>query len=68
MGMMNENIRRKLYEDYEAGLFKLLMHDLAEKEGALLLEEKEKQNNAPESTPSEEAVRKFSRKLKGYIK
>lgn len=66
--MKNENIRLKLYEDYEVSLFKLIMHDLAEKEGALLLAEKEKLNNDPESTPSLEAVRRYSQQLNVRIK
>ncbi len=40
-----EQIRKKLYEEYEDSLFKLVMHDAAEKEGKLFLEEKEKLKN-----------------------
>lgn len=58
-----EEIRKKLYEDYEDSLFKLVMHDVAEKEGRAFLEEKEKLKNNPEYTPSEEAVQRFSARL-----
>lgn len=58
-----EEIRKKLYEDYEDSLFKLVMHDVAEKEGKSFLEEKEKLKNDPEFTPSEEAVQRFSARL-----
>ena len=36
-----EQIRGKLYQEYEDSLFRLVIHDAAEKEGKLLLEEKE---------------------------
>jgi len=43
-----EQTRKKLYEAYEDSLFQLVMHDAAEKEGRLFLEEKEKLKNDPE--------------------
>jgi len=63
-----EQIRRKLYEEYEDSLFKLVMHDVAEKEGQLFLDEKDKLKNDPEYLPSREAVQKFSRQMDGYLK
>ncbi len=63
-----EQIRQKLYEEYEDSLFKLVMHDAAEKEGQLFLEEKEKLKNDPEFQPSEVAVQKFSRQLNAHLK
>lgn len=61
-------IRKKLYEEYEDSLFKLVMHDAAEKEGQLFLEEKEKLKNDPGFLPSQEAVQKFSQQLDAHLK
>lgn len=58
-----ENTRRKLYEAYEDSLFQLVMHDAAEKEGRLLLEEKEKLKKDPEFIPSQDALRNFGKQL-----
>jgi hypothetical protein len=63
-----EQIRKKLYEAYEDSLLKLVMHDAAEKEGRLFLEEKEKLKNDPEFMPSQEAVQKFSKQLDAQLK
>ncbi|NLW44808.1 MAG: DUF4367 domain-containing protein [Syntrophomonadaceae bacterium] len=63
-----EQIRKKLYEEYEDSLFKLVMHDVAEKEGRLFLEEKEKLKNDPEYLPSQAAVQKFSRQLDAQLR
>ena len=63
-----EQIRKKLYEEYEESLFKLVMHDVAEKEGRLFLEEKEKLMNDPEYLPSQAAVQRFSRQLEVQLK
>lgn len=62
-----EQVRKKLYEEYEDSLFKLVMHDAAEKEGQLFQEEKEKLKNDPEFLPSQEAVQKFSRQLGTHL-
>ncbi|MDD4566181.1 MAG: DUF4367 domain-containing protein [Eubacteriales bacterium] len=64
----SERLRQKLYEEYEDSLFKLVMHDVAEKEGQLFLEEKEKLKNDPEFLPSQEAVQKFSQQLDAQLK
>ncbi|MGI6650038.1 MAG: DUF4367 domain-containing protein [Bacillota bacterium] len=63
-----EQIRKKLYEEYEDSLFKLVMHDVAEKEGQLFLEEKEKLKDDPAFLPSKEAVQKFSQQLDAHLK
>lgn len=63
-----EQIRKKLYEEYEDSLFKLVMHDATEKEGQLFLEEKEKLKNNPEFLPSQEAIQKFSKQLDAHLK
>ncbi|MCB8818102.1 DUF4367 domain-containing protein [Desulfosporosinus shakirovi] len=64
----SEQIRKKLYEEYEDSMFRLVMHDAAEKEGKLFLAEKEKLRNAPESLPSEETFKRFSKQLEGQLK
>ncbi|MDO0825738.1 DUF4367 domain-containing protein [Desulfosporosinus nitroreducens] len=58
-----DQIRKKLLEEYDDSLFKLVMHDAAEREGKLFLEEKEKLKNDPEFAPSKEALQKFSLQL-----
>lgn len=63
-----EQIRKNLYEEYEDSLFKLVMHDAAEKEGRLFLEEKEKLKKDPKSLPSRAAVQKFSQQLDEQLK
>lgn len=63
-----EQIQKKLYEEYEDSLFKLVMHEAAEKEGQLFQEEKAKLKNDPEFQPSQAAVRKFSQQLDTHLK
>ena len=62
-----EPVRRKLFEEYEDSLFKLVMHDVAEKEGQRFLDEKDKLKNNPEYLPSPEAVQNFSRQTDAYL-
>lgn len=64
----SEQLRQKLYDEYEDSLFKLIMHDVAEKEGQLFLEEKEKLKNDPGFLPSQAAVQKFSQQLDTQLK
>jgi len=64
----SEQLRQKLYDEYEDSLFKLIMHDVAEKEGRLFLEEKEKLKHDPEFLPSQAAVQKFSQQLDAQLK
>jgi hypothetical protein len=61
-------VRKKLYEEYEDSLFKLIMHDAADKEGRLFLEEKEKLKNDPEFLPSQAAIQRFSQQLDAQLK
>jgi len=63
-----EQIRKKLYEEYEDSLFKLIMHDAAEKEGKLFLEEKEKLKNTSEALPSGETFKRFNQQLDAHFK
>jgi hypothetical protein len=58
-----EQIRERLYEEYEDSLFKLIMHDAAAKEGRLFLEEKKQLAEDPASIPSPQALRQFKRQL-----
>jgi len=64
----SEQTRKELYETYEDSLFQLVMHDAAEKEGRLFLEEKEKLKSDPEFMLSREAVEKFSKLLDARLK
>lgn len=63
-----EQIRKKLYEEYEDSLFRLVMHDAAEKEGRLFLEENEKLKNDPDFQPSAAALKNFSQQLDAHLK
>lgn len=63
-----DQIRKKLFEEYEDSLFKLVMHDAAEKEGKLFLEEKEKLKNDPEFALSKEIIQKFSLQVDTRLK
>lgn len=64
----SEQIRSRLYEEYEDSLFKLLMHEAAEKEGQIFLEEKEKLNNNPEFQPSQQTIQEFAKQLDAHLK
>ncbi|WP_368294540.1 hypothetical protein [Dehalobacter sp. TBBPA1] len=64
----SQSMQKKLYEEYEDSLFRLVMYETAEKEGKALLEEKEKLKNDPAYIPSEEAVQKFSSQLDNILK
>lgn len=59
---------KKLYKEYEDSLFRLIMHNAAEKEGKLLLEEKTALQGDPSNQPSSEAMKKFEQKLTSYKK
>lgn len=63
-----DTLREKLYDEYEDSLFRLVMHDAAEKEGSLLLQENESLKNDPELIPSEEAAEKFEKLVKARLK
>lgn len=69
--MLNNNSevsRKKLYDEYEESLFKLVMNDVAEKEGKLLLDQNQLLNEEPEYMPTKEAINKFSKRLETEIK
>ncbi len=61
-------IRKRLYDEYEDSLFRLFLHDAAEEEGKLLLEENERLKGDPAYTPSPEAIAAFQRRLDRYFK
>ncbi|TEB15565.1 hypothetical protein Psfp_02060 [Pelotomaculum sp. FP] len=63
-----EQIRKRLYEEYEDSLFKLVMHDAAEKEGKLFLEEKEKLKNDLDCMPCDSGLKRFSQQLDAHLK
>lgn len=64
----SEQIRKKLYEEYEDSLFKLITHEVAAKEGQLFLEEKAKLKNNSEYQFSTAAFHKFSKQLDTHLK
>lgn len=57
----SEQNRQKLYDEYEDSLFKLIMHDAAEKEGRLFTEENEQLQKDPNYQPSQAQIKEFSR-------
>ncbi|MEL1134139.1 DUF4367 domain-containing protein [Desulfitobacterium sp. THU1] len=63
-----EQNRKKLYEDYEDSLFRLILDEAADKEGKGYLEEMERLKNDPEYLPSREAFGKFTLELDNYYK
>lgn len=60
--------RQKLYAEYEDSLFRLVMHDVAEKEGRLLTEENEQLKKDPECLPSQAQIKEFSKLLDIHAK
>lgn len=68
MANISENYRKKLYEEYEDSLLRLLMHEAAEQEGMGYLEEMERLKADPEYLPSQEAFQKFSKELNKELK
>lgn len=68
MANQNADTWEKLYEEYEDSLFRLIMHSAAEKEGKLLLKEKDALQDDPSNKPSDQAMKKFERKLATYRK
>jgi hypothetical protein len=63
-----DKIRNKLYEEYEDSFFKLVMYDVAEKEGKLFLEDIEGFKGHSNDLPSKEALRKFNKQLNTHFK
>lgn len=57
-----------LNENYENALFHMVMSDVAEQEGELLLEESKALNNDQKSSPSEENIKEFTKLLDSQLK
>lgn len=68
MSSNNTDKIRELDELYEDGLFRLVMNDVAEKEGKILCEENERLKSDPENLPSQENVDRFAKRLDSYLK
>lgn len=68
--MPNNNAERirELNELYEDGLFRLVMNDVAEKEGEILFEENERLKSDSENLPSQEDIDRFARRLNSHLK
>lgn len=64
----SQSMQKKLFEEYEDSLFRLVMHETAEIEGKALLDEREILKNDPAFVPSEEAVQRFSSQLDNILK
>ncbi|MCY1713526.1 DUF4367 domain-containing protein [Caproiciproducens galactitolivorans] len=62
-----DQIHKKLYEDYEDSLFKLILFEAAEKEGKLFLKENEQLKNDPAFLPSAEEENRFKKLLNHHI-
>lgn len=57
-----------LYDAYEEGMFRLVMNNVAEKEGKMLFDENEALKTDPESIPSQENIKRFSQLLDSHLK
>ena len=68
MESKNDDVRNKLYAEYEDSLFRLIMNDAAEKEGRSFLEEREQLKQSPENQPAAEKIEKFSRRSASFLK
>jgi len=55
--------RAKLEEEYEAALFRVLLHDAMEQEGKILLEELQVARDFPDTEPPEVALKGFTMRL-----
>ena len=55
--------RAQLQAEYEHALFKVLLHDAAEQEGRVLLEELEAADHSPTYAPSEFELKRFGKEL-----
>lgn len=59
---------KNLNEAYEDGLFRVIMNNVAEAEGKLLLEENEQLNKEYKNFPSPESVKRFTKLLDSNLK
>lgn len=57
-----------LYDAYEDGMFRLVMNNVAEKEGKMLFDENEMLKSDPESISSQEDIKRFSQLLDSHLK
>lgn len=64
----NEDEIKTLYDEYEDGMFRLVMNNVAEKEGKVLFDENEMLKSDPESIPSKEDIKRFSHLLDSHFK
>ncbi len=64
----NNDEIKTLYDKYEDGMFRLVMNNVAEKEGKILFGENEMLKSDPESIPSQEDIKKFSHLLDSHFK
>lgn len=59
---------KMLNDSYEDGMFRLVMKDVAEKEGKILYNENEMLKKDPEYMPSQESIKRFSKMLDSNLK
>jgi hypothetical protein len=59
---------KKLNEAYEDSLFHVIMNNVAEAEGKLLLEENKQLNKECENLPSSESINRFTKLLDSHLK
>lgn len=58
---------KTLYDAYEDGMFRLVMNDVAIKEGKILYDENEMLKCLPASMPSQENIKRFSQLLDSHL-
>jgi len=66
--MNNDEARKKLLGEYEDSLMRLVMHDVAEHEGEIFLDESKALKDSLESRPSVAALERFTRRLDVELK
>lgn len=59
---------KKLYDEYEHALFRMLVHQAAEAEGEDLLALRDRLSHLPESKPSAEALQSFTQQVDAYLR
>lgn len=59
---------RKLNEEYEDRLFRIILDDAAEQEGKLLLYENEQLKSIPDNIPSQKDIDRFAWLLDSHLK
>ena len=66
--MNSSQTRKELLEQYEDSLLRLVMHDVAEQDGQIFLDESKALKDSLESRPSPEALERFTRGLDAELK